>query len=407
MPCSCHLVICTTFCATVVHAQCAAGEVANLVPWSGTTGYQSTFHLDDESLTSPPIALSTPFSMPSVIGTLDQLWICANGELYLTDSAQNLAQPVSPADFGIDSLNEMRGVGAGASARIAVLGRDHQASVVAGAHWNITIDSSVAEELVVTWHDLARYANMTDRFSFRARLLLATGVVEMSYGSTVPASVRFVGISIGSGVGAGSSPSSDLSAGANSGSLGLLYQNFTTPAAWDLSGKTVTFSPNGAGGYVVSPPIPYDAPICADAFAYGGGCVGPGGQLSLVATTLPWTSTNFQLAASGFGPLSVAITMVGFAKYAPGVVPLSSLMVQGPGAGCDILHSGETLDVFVPMVPVGGQGTFSVWIPSGTTNPSLPGLRFFVQAAELDFTGSGWIGTYTTNALDCTIGVLQ
>jgi hypothetical protein len=36
-------------------------------------------------------------------------------------------------------------------------------------------------------------------------------------------------------------------------------------------------------------------------------------------------------------------------------------------------------------------------------NPALAGMVFYLQVAELDFS-AGWVGTYTTNALRCTIG---
>ena len=55
------------------------------------------------------------------------------------------------------------------------------------------------------------------------------------------------------------------------------------------------------------------------------------------------------------------------------------------------------------MIPVGGNGTFNLPIPSGQGNPTLLGLTFYMQVAEFDFS-AGWIGTFTTNALACTIG---
>ena len=66
-----------------------------------------------------------------------------------------------------------------------------------------------------------------------------------------PTSNAYVGVSIGNQVGTSTSPASDLSAGGDSGSLGLVYENGWA-ANFDLEDTSITFSPNGSGGFTYS-----------------------------------------------------------------------------------------------------------------------------------------------------------
>lgn len=277
-------------------AQCPQGSPLYLVPWNSSAGYASTFSVQDEGLTSTPVPLATPFFMPGAIGTLDQLWINSNGELYLADSTWGLLAPIDGAYVGINSIAEMRGATAGASARICALGGDHTASAVAGSSWVIALDNeaSVPGQVTVTWTDLARFGNTTDRFSFRCDLVLATGVVRFSYGPTLPASgnsTRLVGISIGNGVGTTTSQSIDLSSGATS-PPGICYEIFNSTNAWDLTGRTLTLTPS-LGAYAATI-APFSAPPCAQATLYGRGCYDVGNSMHQVFANVPAARTYLE-----------------------------------------------------------------------------------------------------------------
>ncbi|MBL9077501.1 MAG: hypothetical protein JNL08_08360 [Planctomycetes bacterium] len=266
--------------AAAAHAQCyttpAVGPIT-LASWSSTNGFAATNPVDDEGLTPTPIDITPAFGpggfpMPGAVGTLDRMWINTNGEVYLTDSTAALTQPAGGALFGVNTLDEARGP-AGGSPRIFPLGGDHEASVVAGAAWAITCQVTPGQ-VKVSWTDMTRFANTTDRFSF-ACTLLASGVVVFEYGNTFPvmSATRFVGISIGNAVGSASSPSRNLTAPggiANSGTEGLLYESFATTGAFDLNDKTLQISPNGIGGYVAIQTCGGIEP--AANFAYGSGC---------------------------------------------------------------------------------------------------------------------------------------
>jgi len=253
--------------AQCLTAATGASLQPGLVKWRASDGYASTLDVDDEGLTSPAIALTAfaSFPMAGAVGNLDRMWVNTNGAIYLTDSTLGLLQPATPAQYGIEDLTEMRGAAAGASARIVAFGDDIERSAVAGAVWDIAVDQTVPGEVRVTWTDAARFASTTDRFSFDCTLY-ASGAVRYSYGSSIPADTRYVGISIGNNVGSAASPSRVLTNNADSGSEGLLYQAFTA-ATWDLSSKQVMLLPNGLGGY-------FSTVTCVPAFhkSYGTGC---------------------------------------------------------------------------------------------------------------------------------------
>ncbi len=262
-----------TLLAVGAQAQCltpATGTsiLPGFVKWNSTNSYASTFVVQDEGITNPPIALTAfpNFPMAGAVGNLDQMWVNSNGEVYLTDSTLGLTQPANGILYGATDLAEMRGAAAGASARVVALGGDNSASAVAGAVWDIAVDQSVPGEVRITWTDLARLsATGTDRFSFDCTLF-ASGAVRYTYSASVPAAARYVGISIGNNVGSTSSPSLDLTNFGDSGTEGLLYESFTA-ASWDLAGRQIMLIPNGLGGY-------FSTITCTPAFhqAYGTGC---------------------------------------------------------------------------------------------------------------------------------------
>ncbi|MBL9079908.1 MAG: hypothetical protein JNL08_20610 [Planctomycetes bacterium] len=258
--------------AAAVTAQCPQGTTAGLVKWSSGSSYASTFVVDDEGITNPPVALGFSFPMPGVTANLDQMWVNSNGEIYLSDSTAGLTQPAGGASFGVDSVAEMRGPAAG-SPRVVCCGDDQQGSIAVGATWSVTIDQSVAGQATVTWIDMRRFANTTgDRFSFQATLF-SSGAVQYNYGSTIPGDVRYVGISIGNNEGVG--PSQDLTTLPTSlATESILFEAFTA-ATWDLAGQSVLITPDftpGVETYTVAAVTPYVAPTCASNTNYGVGC---------------------------------------------------------------------------------------------------------------------------------------
>ncbi|MBL8750928.1 MAG: hypothetical protein JNK78_17345, partial [Planctomycetes bacterium] len=256
-------------CTAAAQAQCltaATGPSVNgsIVPWDNVDSYASFYDASDEGVTNPPVAFTAfpNFPMAGVAANLDRMFVASNGEIYLFDSTSGATEPAGGSTFGTNSLAEMRG-GVGGMPRVVALGMDMDQSTVLGAVWSVNVDQSVPGECRVTWTDMARYANATDRFSFDCTLF-ASGAVRFSYGSTIPAVFPYVGISIGNDVGSASSPSRDLTNAADSGTEGMLYEGFGT---FDLAGRQIMLIPNGLGGY-------FSTVLCGPAFhqSYGTGC---------------------------------------------------------------------------------------------------------------------------------------
>lgn len=184
--------------------------------------------------------------------------------------------------------------------------------------------------------------------------------------------------------------------------IGRISRHFTgfipsTGKLYKLCGQNAA----GSGSKPVYNAYEYQANPIGSAAPYGVGCTGPGGPLSLTADA-PWTDRTFTATATGLGPLSFGFAIVSLGQLNPGV-PLAVLPLPGPGAGCEL--GVATLDITAGLIPVAGTAVYSLPLPSAQIDPTLPGLPFFVQVAELDFS-AGWVGTYATNSVACVIGSL-
>ena len=194
---------------------------------------------------SNPIPLGFTFPMAGVAMPLTHVTIDANGEVYFTDGSA----PIGTADFGINNRTEMRGVSSVgiASPRAVAYGGDLMMGT--GGTWALTMDNTTPGQFKVCWHDMSNYGmQSTGSFDF-ATTIHQNGEIEFTYGVlfAFPTTARYVGVSIGNGVGSTTQPASDLSEGADSGSLGLLFQNTWPP--FDLEGRSLVFAPNGQGGF--------------------------------------------------------------------------------------------------------------------------------------------------------------
>ncbi|MBL9079329.1 MAG: hypothetical protein JNL08_17640 [Planctomycetes bacterium] len=233
-----------TILAVAAHAQClnpAPGVSAGLVAYT-------TFALDDEGRSAPIDMLFGPtgFPMAGATGPLTHATISSNGVIYPTSGGA----PVGTDTYGPTGLGSLRGI-TGDSARVFPLFHDLQG---VAPTWGVEYDTSVAGQFRVLWRDVDDYGTPTTAYSFSATLH-ASGLIEFSYGTlpNVPENglPAYSGASIGNAVGTGTETSSDIAAGANSGSLGLLfYESTGTPSP--LSNATVALIPNGSGGYISS-----------------------------------------------------------------------------------------------------------------------------------------------------------
>ncbi|MBL9079173.1 MAG: hypothetical protein JNL08_16845 [Planctomycetes bacterium] len=306
-------------------AQCP-GVSAGLAPWDNVFGYASTFPVEDEGLSAGPIALPFAFPMPGAVGTLDQLWVHGNGEVYLTDSTLGLTEPVDGIIFGIILLAELQGA-VGGSARIAVCSRDHDRSFVSGANWSVTVDTTFAGEVRVIWTDLARWSSLTDRYSFQLTLF-SSGVLRMDYDAAIPADDTWVGVSVGNAE-PSTGGSQDLTTLPTSPATeGILYETFTA-ATWDLSGQSVFFAPDPTPGfenYTVSVVTPFVQGPCASHSPVGTGCYPIARESfyqlfadsALASAALQGNSLTMNPTANGY---SVAWNAGGASGYVAPVLP--------------------------------------------------------------------------------------
>jgi hypothetical protein len=395
---------------TSVQAQCPQGSVLTLSQWSSTGGYTSGLPADDEGLTNPPIALTAiaSFPMPGAIGTLDQLWVNSNGELYLTDSTLGLAQPVDGALYGADSFLDLQGDAPGASARIVVMGDDTEASVTAAANWSVSVDQSVPGQVRVSWIDMARYANTTDRFSF-ACTLYASGLMQFDYSATVPADVRFVGVSVGN-TEPSTSGSQDLtSLPSSSATDGLIYEQFTA-ATWDLSDMSILIAPDftpGVENYTVVAVTPLNVP-CAGHQNYGTGCYSiPSTGGTSVYELFPG-SVAAKAALDGNAILFVRAGNSYSVNWLPAVA--GSLYVAPTGAATVLGLTDDSTATITPSVPVPTpSGSVPVWTVSsnGVLTAAATGnngTSYTASGAALTGTAAPNLGWYMWRDYNPTTG---
>ncbi len=237
-----------------LRSQCflASGNAQTLMPES------PTYSANDEGM-SAELPLGFTFPMAGALVTITHCVIDSNGEVYLTDG-QGV---VNPSNFGTSALATLRG-GALGSARVMAMGGDND-----GPHPSsqVLVDSSVPGECKVTWVDWSRFGANQDWDC--SVTLFASGNIRFDYsqGFTGFNIWDYVGVSIGNDVGNQLVVPSDLVAGGHSGTLGLVYEN--TWPLFDLEHSSITFVPNGLGGYSFSRTC-FQVP--ANHISYGAGC---------------------------------------------------------------------------------------------------------------------------------------
>lgn len=195
--------------------------------------------------------------------------------------------------------------------------------------------------------------------------------------------------------------------GTNDGVIGRVSRSFNgfvpaTGKVYKVCGQNAA----ATGSRPTANVYEYQASPVAKADAYGSGCTGPGGLLSLSVNMLPWTTRTFEVQANNLGPISFGLVILSFSQVGPGVFPLTNLtgFLPGPGIGCDLLIGSLDITAFTAPFP-GARQVWQLPLSDITVDPTLPGLDFFVQVLELDFS-SGWIGTFATNGLWCEIGAI-
>jgi len=159
--------------------------------------------------------------------------------------------------------------------------------------------------------------------------------------------------------------------------------------------KTYLFG--GYGGPQLSDTWEYQTPDLPSTVAYGAGCSGPGGLLTLTSNNAPWAGDVWSATCGPLGATSLAMGIWGLNQV---TLPLSAVLPMAP-IGCNLLASADL--AIGPSAPSGGQATVQLALPN---NAALAGASLNVQVAELEFDlGGNWVGLYTSNGMIMTVGV--
>jgi hypothetical protein len=244
---------------TSATAQCLQVTGISIVPSMTPT---TALPVDDESR-SPDLAF-VGFTFPIGGSNYTHFVVESNGEVYLTDGTG----VVDPAQFGVSTLSELRGI-AGASPRVMAVSGDLVGSIGAPP-WDILVDDSQFGQVQVTWIGVRTWFSWPT-FSMSVTLF-SSGDVLLHYGDGDFSRVGFgyhAGVSAGNAVGTGLEVPDDFSGNTDSGALPLLFDGQWQ--TFDLPDRSVLLSANGNGGYSSSV-------RCGLAYheSYGEGCLGVG-----------------------------------------------------------------------------------------------------------------------------------
>lgn len=160
------------------------------------------------------------------------------------------------------------------------------------------------------------------------------------------------------------------------------------------AGELFAAGPIGAAGGHVSIGIARAEPTCpAGVVAFGAGCTGAAGPVSLAADSLPWAGATFRATAHGIPSSSLALHAVG---VQPNLLPLP---LGAPGCFLYV----DPIDLSL-LAPAGGAASVAFAVPD---SPSLAGLLVRSQVAVVELgTGLAIVRLTSSNALELTIGAL-
>lgn len=361
--------------ATPAVAQClsASGTTVTLSPTLPPTA------ANDEGRSSPlPLGFAFPMT-GAVSATFTHVVVDANGALYLT----NGGPAVGAVDFGPQNgLDDLRGL-PGDSPRVFPMWNDVEGIAPS---WSVRVDTTVAGICKVTWNDVELVGSGGPQYSCSATLF-DTGVVELAYGPLQDDLYGWAGVSVGNGVGTGFEVGDDLVAGVDSGALGLLFGEFFGFDRPPVSGKAITLTPNGLGGYV-------SAMTCrsSEHLSLGEGCylyqeanqamyqLFP--NVAASAAALPGTAIQFLIAGTGYivvpasqpfippSPAAVTLTLADDASvtYAPSIpFPHANGISYAQLAICS--------NGFVSMAPAGVNPSGTGGSVSSLLNAPAPSFR--------------------------------
>jgi hypothetical protein len=230
--------------AAAANAQCFVSQFGTLVG----TGDDVVF---------APQAMNITFPLGGLSATYTHAEISTNGVVYLSNGGAT-----GGTNSGYPSQATFAGA-AGQAPRIAPMWTDLELTVGnnAGVYFNDTIPG----RFVITWANAWEWNTTAPIFTVQCQLF-ANGDVTFTYGPNAQSTAADVTAGVSAGNGVAIAADVDLSTGGNT-ATGQYMRELTLAGAFDLGGKSVTFTP-AAGGFVET------AGPCVTAYhdTYGKGC---------------------------------------------------------------------------------------------------------------------------------------
>jgi hypothetical protein len=268
---------------------------------------------DDSILAVTPMNITFP--MGGIAATYTHIQPTTNGLAYLTNGVGAVgATGTGYSGTAATMVTNLRGL-AGQNPRIAAYWRD--LNILAANSGGVFVNNTIAGKCVVTWKNAVHFGQTTPIFTVQAQLY-SDGHVDMFYSGTTQdtAVTPICGISAGNAI---ADPGvSDLSVSSIGVSTSqIVYQTFAALNTFDLQNTTVSFRPNGGGGFDVIP-----SP-CVPAFhsPYGSGCYTVSGTWyeSFAAGAMDLSSTAIHMTPTGSGYVMTVGAPTAFVHSVPGL----------------------------------------------------------------------------------------
>jgi len=267
---------------------------------------------DDTLLAVTPMNITFP--MGGIATSYTHVQPNTNGVIYLTNGAAGVGTSATGySTVAATMVTNLRGV-AGNSPRIAVYWRDLNLTAANGA--GVFVNNTIPGKCVVTWKNAVHFGQTTPIFTAQAQLW-ADGHVDMFYSATAQntATCPIVGISSGNAI---ADPlASNLATGATS-TTKIMYQTFATANTFaGFQNKTISFFPNGGGGYTET----MAACVPAANSNYGSGCYNQSGTVyeNFPANTVDLSGASIHMTPTGSGYAFSAGTGTNFTHTVPGL----------------------------------------------------------------------------------------
>ncbi|HZN37335.1 MAG TPA: hypothetical protein VFD82_00955 [Planctomycetota bacterium] len=363
----------------------APAQCGNFAPAANSIG-------NGDDFVSVHYALAAPFTMAGSAGTTTwtHFVACSNGWIALTDGVTATGIPSSTSYGSVAASTTASLYGpAGSNPRIMPFFGDLESFAPNGLSYE-----TIGSQTRVVWSNVVEYGNAVQK-SFEVLIDSATGAVKFSYDptcnvETIPgwSPLKHVGISPSNGTPVNAR---DYVPGPQVTATGGMHQSFGL-LALDLGGRSITFTPNGAGwNAAVTCQL-----LAASHSSYGSGCYNSSDSvyqawstaaaaapvLSNTALTFTPSAGSYLVTAGGtflpVGSVQAVPTIVANSDDTEQVVPFTAGSFPG-STGLAICSNGfvslatgnsTTWNQSVSLLLNGTQTSFR---SAHDMNPTLPG----------------------------------